>query len=133
MEGIWAARWMGHRGIADSDVRKQDFNLCLPQTLLNSYQVPPFEEVYDGTTTVRAKKYMKQIPTSFITPNDVVVIEATITRWPVVDKDEQRSSRFRRQNWDRWRTEFRLQSVWQIYRHTEEYIVKGGVSDTLTI
>lgn len=86
-------------------------------------QVPFFEDIYDATESLRAKKYMMRLKYDEIHPRDIVVAEASIMRWPTGDKDEQKTTRYRKKSWDQWRAEFRLEGIYYIVlTHTSGHV-----------
>lgn len=69
--------------------------------------------------------------------NDIVVAEASIVRWPLVEKPEgstgNKGARYRRREWDKWRVEFKLESVWFIYAGSKHTAAPTGVREDVSI
>ena len=79
---------------------------------------------------------MDKIGISDVSVNDLVVVEATILRFPYMEKkdgDEQKFTRFRRRTWTQWRTEFKLQSVWKLLTPETNEHASTGPSENVHI
>ena len=53
-------------------------------------------DIYDAQVALRGKKWMPRIKSGDLKLHDVVIAEATISRWPLTDKSEPKSGRYRR-------------------------------------
>ena len=97
-----------------------------------------FDEVYDATESYRSKRAMDRIDCADLKEGDLIMIEASVARWPdkekpkdegktgnktqsATNKDNQhklvRSQMGR--SWERWRTELRLDSIAFLFAGSE--------------
>ena len=54
-----------------------------------------FKDVYDGQNSIRAKRYMSQMPCADVKIGDIVMAEAKIVRW-TTDKNESEATEDRK-------------------------------------
>ena len=91
--------------------------------------MPLFSEVYDAQQTLKSKKEMTMIACNTLEQNDVVLIEASIARWPRMSKKDGKSVSYSEQEWKKWQAEFRMHSVSLILKAPELDIVKDFGED----
>ena len=91
-----------------------------------------FKDIFDAQEVLQNKKLMfaDRITHEWIKPRDIVVVEASIVRWQKTDKDEPKATRFPRGEWDQWRAEFRLETLFYIFEGSKHPgIGPSGVAD----
>ena len=96
-------------------------------------QVPEFSEIYNGAKGVREKRRMDKMRASELGINDVVIAEATITRWDSSSKGEQNTARPARREWREWRVELRLESLTFIREGPRDIVSNTGVPAGITL
>ncbi|OCH89709.1 hypothetical protein OBBRIDRAFT_653924 [Obba rivulosa] len=89
----------------------------------------PFVDVYDGRVSFGSKTSMPKLSPLYISRNDVVLVEATLTRWKIGEESEssqdgqnaETSSRAaRNMGWTSWKTGFELQSITLLFEGPED-------------
>lgn len=84
--------------------------LVPPSKLANavSFQVVPFEEVYDATHEFTSKSAMPQLRAADIAEDDIIIVECNFTRWKKPGENKKKL-------WASWDVGFELISISVLY------------------
>ncbi|KAJ3559085.1 hypothetical protein NM688_g552 [Phlebia brevispora] len=94
-EGLWIGKWVANNSVPDA-------------------RIPPFVDVFDGTSKIKQKAQMTRLDVHDLKPHDLVLIEAMILRWPL-ERGEERIEFYKTRNWKTWRTEYKLDAIYLLF------------------
>ena len=77
-------------------------------------QVPAFINCFDATASMRSKAQLARLNPQSLKPNDLVLVESHIHRWPL-EKGEERAAFWKARNWKTWKAEYKLDSIYLLY------------------
>lgn len=62
---------------------------------------------------------MMQLGYGDLRARDIIVAEAALVRWPISDKEDAKTARYRKRSWEQWRVEFRLEAIYYMYEGSQ--------------
>ena len=116
---MWASAWLGPYSTPAAELK-------------------PFPRVYDARKKYSGvKSNMPRLPAEEIRVGDIVLIEMSVTRWPVVDppkstqeakeREDMRKAKLRAP-WTKWKVDLRLEAVSLVFQGSQ-YVTLSGVAD----
>ncbi len=123
---------MGSKHVADADV---SIRLVGRQSFTNYSQIKEFDRSYDALESYKAKNKMPKYAVSEIKTGDIVLIEASIIRWPIRNTPvagggtPPSPQKFVRPVWKKWTAEFKLECLSVVYPGSDYYKGSDQIPD----